>query len=195
MAKSIGVFCLEGSWSSKLTDKSSVKPLLEVLHDRREAKFVHKDVATIEEFKEYVGRWKQQQYRSYRIGAFCFHGKMGGIYIGRKFVALDELAEILGGACAQQVIHFDSCGTLATSPKAVEDFRRAVRARAVTGYTHDVDWMESAAFLLNYIFELSSTTQVPTALKRLHQKHLGACRRLGFRAVWEGGRIPARWSA
>ncbi len=42
----LGIFCVEGSWSEKLTDRSSVRELLEILEDVAGIEFIHHRVET-----------------------------------------------------------------------------------------------------------------------------------------------------
>lgn len=191
-----GVFCLEGPWSTKLTDRSTVRPLLEVADRQVDAKFIFRDVATEPETRQYLRQWTQKQYQSYSIGMFSFHGRPGRIELGRRVITLDALGEMLEGRCRGRLLHFDSCEVLNVLPKQIEQFRQVTGASAVSGFTRSVDWLESAAFTLNYLNYLMDNKRVSTALKHLKADHPGACNNLGFRAVWDGGRvgIPGRHS-
>jgi len=49
-----GVFCLEGPWSPQLTDRASMRPLLQLMEDVRGLKFERRDAATAEEMTYYL---------------------------------------------------------------------------------------------------------------------------------------------
>jgi hypothetical protein len=184
-----GVFCLEGPWARALTDRSSVRPLLEVVDNRLKTKFIFRDVSTEEEARHLLLQWSRPQYDAYPIGLMAFHGCPGGIMLGRKVISLDILGDILEGRCSGRLLHFDSCSVLDIAPTEIERFRKRTRATAVSGFKGDIDWLASAAFTLNLLDYLIDTGRFSTALMRMNRDHIGACRKLGFRAVWASGRL------
>lgn len=180
-----GVFCLEGPWSSRLTDRSTVRPLLELLDNLGLIRFIHRDAATLEEFSQHLRRWLQRQYQAYGLGWLAFHGDPGGIYVGRRFVTLEQIAGIAGPRCARRILFFGSCGTLEVSEPRLRSFLQATRARAVCGYTEqEVGWLESAAFELNLIEALTRYQRIDAGFRWLRKHHGYAWRRLGFRCMW-----------
>lgn len=182
-----GVFCLEGPWSSRLTDKSSVRPLLELLENRGEIRFIHRDAATQVEFETCVKQWTQKQYSAYSFGYFAFHGEAGAIWIGKNLYPLADLGVLLKGRLGGRTVYLGSCETLHIDHAEVEAFRRVTSARAVCGYTTEVDWIETAAFELNLIYAVTYYERIDAGFRYLLKHHGGACERLGLRAVWNGG--------
>lgn len=78
-------------------------------------------------------------------------------------------------------------------PRAdAERLRRVTKARAVVGYTQEIDWIESAAFELNLFDALGRFQTVGASMKHLRHNHAGMVRRLGPRAVWSGGHVWTR---
>ena len=49
-----GVFSLESEWDHNLTNKETVRPLLEVLENSADIKFIHRRVATKSELKYFL---------------------------------------------------------------------------------------------------------------------------------------------
>lgn len=194
-SKKLGVFCLEGPWSSLLTDDSSVRPLLEVLERRGAIKFAHRDAITVEEFERYLLQWTQSQYRSLKVGYLAFHGAQGSLRVGRQMYPLDDLRDLLKGRLSGRVLYFGSCATMQIPRREAEEFRRVTEARAVVGYTQDIDWIESAAFDLNLLDSLGRFQRIDASFRYLRQNHGGMVRRLGLRAVWNGGHLWSRSSA
>lgn len=184
-----GVFCLEGPWSNSLTDQSSVGPLLELLERRRVIRFAHRDAVTIPELETYLRQWTQKQYAGYGFGYLAFHGDPGLLYVGRYQYTLDDLEELLRGRLAGRILYFGSCSTLEVDEGKVESMRKATRARAVCGYTANVDWIEAAAFELNLLYAVTYYSRVDAGFRYLRRTHGGMCERLGLRAVWSGGSI------
>ncbi|MDA1196065.1 MAG: hypothetical protein O2894_12915 [Planctomycetota bacterium] len=179
--KTPAIFALEGEWSPRLTDRRSVGPLLDTLERIGQLDFIHRRVSTVDAMQDYVQRWSQQQYAHYALGYFAFHGSPGFVHIGRKRLSLAELADLLPGALRGRIIHFSSCGTIDVPQADLEVFCRVTGARAVTGYTESVDWLESAAFDL-LLFEALAYYRRADAIERwLTSAYPDLVRRLGFR--------------
>ena len=129
-----GIFCVEGSWTSRLTNTQSVKPLLEFLKDSDKVRYVYRPAASRDDFLDVVRKWPQQQYRRYSVGWFASHGGPGCLYVGRRQITLAELGEELRGACAGKLIYFGGCGILNIPSGEIDAFRKETRARCVAGY-------------------------------------------------------------
>jgi hypothetical protein len=187
-----GVFCLEGNWSPKLTDRSSVRPLLEALEDLGHIKFSHRDVATVGELEHYLKKWIQAGYADYKLLHLAFHGGPGGIWIGQKQVDLQELAEVLRGSCTDRIIYFGSCSTLKISSAELDAFQRPTRAKAVCGYRARVDWLESAAFELLLISALvDGHRRIDARFNELRRTYPDLVKRLKFESHPSYERIPS----
>lgn len=184
-----GIFCIEGEWSAKLTDSSSVSPMLELLRRADGVPYIHRTASTTKELVGYLDRWSQKQYDRYRIGYLAFHGDAGGLWVGKRFVTLDRLAGEVGRTLKGKTLFFGSCATLDQPWKRLEAFRSAIGARAIIGYTEDVDWIESTAFELTVLEELASSKRVDKAMVRLRKDHRAWSKRLGLRVVWKGGHL------
>lgn len=178
-----GIYCLEGDWSASLHDRTTVRPLLDLIElANPRTKTVHRGVGTVEELRYYAAKWSQRQYAKFALGWFVMHGEPGRLRLGRRFVTLEEFAEMLGrGACAGKIVYFGGCSVV-DDEDAVAEFRRHTAARAVCGYTSDVDWMPAAAFELLLFDELLGRTQAPAAFARLADEHGPFANQLGFRS-------------
>ncbi|MCB1256751.1 MAG: hypothetical protein KDB26_06580 [Microthrixaceae bacterium] len=184
-----GVFCLEGPWSAKLTDRSSVRPILEVLEAQKIIRFAHRDAITHPEFESYVKQWTEKQYAQLAFGYFAFHGDPGLIWVGSKPYTLCDLASLCEGKLAGRIIHFGACSTLDIDEAEAMDFVRRTKARAICGYSEVVDSIESVAFDMNIIYAVTDYDRIDAGFKSLQKNHHGMCERLGLRAVWNGGSI------
>ena len=141
------VFCLEGLWSNDLSDKSTVKPVLELLHQYKKMKYIHRDCATIPEFEFYIKKWTQKGYTNYPILYLSFHGEEGAInFSGEEKITLDELSELLENKCKNKIVVFASCSTLDIHGNSINSFIKKTGCLAVCGYRSDVDWVRATAF-------------------------------------------------
>ncbi|PWJ48437.1 hypothetical protein SAMN06264364_1301 [Quadrisphaera granulorum] len=62
-------------------------------------------------------------------------------------------------------------------------FCAKTKARAVVGYTSDVDWLESAAFDLFLVSRLVWSTRMDRAYKHLTQQHSQFTNQFGLKIV------------
>ena len=78
-----GVFCLEGDWGG-LKDQTTVEPMLELLHNMhdRQVKYIHRNIATLQQFDYYMSKWTQQGQKNYPILYLGFHGMPNTIFVG-----------------------------------------------------------------------------------------------------------------
>lgn len=180
-----GIFCLEGAWGPKLTDPSTVRPLLDLLAGQKQIKFIHKDVVTVNELEYYLNKWLQRQYEAYNVGYLAFHGEPGQLFLGRRRVSLDMLAEIIDGRGSGRILHFSSCSTLDIDQEdEIKQFLKRTKVKAVCGYRNDVDWLESAAFEVLLIEALAYYRRVDAVSNYLWRDYPNLCERLQFKMVW-----------
>lgn len=186
-----GIFCLEGEWDGRLTDRTSVEPGLRMLENVGVCGgVIHRDVATRDEFQYYVRKWLRSQYARYSLGYFAFHGKPRAIELGRDDVTLEEIAETLGGGAHDRTLYFGSCRTLAASDEDLQQLCKVTGLRAVAGYTRKVSWVTSAAFDLVLLPALLSSVYVLPVFNRLYKEHPGFVEGLGFRMATADGATP-----
>lgn len=183
-AKSLGVYCLE-SWSAKLNDRTTVRPLLEVLEQQVGLRFIHRFADSREQLLDYMARWAHQS--TYSLGYLACHGDEGSVYYGGAEITLAELADDLerrGVSLEGKTIYFGSCSVLAGHGQTIQAFRRRVGADAVCGYrgAEGVWWLESAAFellLFEYLASSGYATS-PYALRDLVREYRQLAKRLEF---------------
>lgn len=172
---------MEGPWSDGLKGRKSIRPLLELAQTVGDIPFVHVPVYSRDALESIVQMWRQRQYSRYSFGYFAFHGAKGRILIDRESITLPDLGEMLRGVCQDRIVYFGSCSTLRVSKEEISAFLKETGARAVLGYTKEVDWFESAAFDL-LLLDALTRFQRPDAIDRWPQKrHPDMCERLGFR--------------
>ena len=145
-----GIFCLEGHWWG-VKGRSTVEPvlrLLETLSGYR-VSYRHYDVGTREELDFYLNKWHGASFKDFPILYLSFHGEKGNLFVGEgrdTRLSLEDLAERLEGSCEGRVVHLGTCSTVGVHGRDLTKFLTRTRARAVSGFTKDVDWLQSAAF-------------------------------------------------
>ncbi len=155
VSSSKGIYCIEGLWDHQnITDRSTVLPLLDLLHNQGYCPYVYHDCATVPEIEYYLTRWKEKKIKNrYPILYLAFHGAEGSIFVDHDILySLHQLAAVLKGQCHGKVIYFGSCSTLNIDRRLIRKFLSITGAIAVIGYKQDVDWIQSAACDL-FVFE------------------------------------------
>ena len=179
-----GIFCLEGLWDTNLKDKSTVRPILELLSESERIPHIHRDCAAAAEIAYYVAKWTLSPYRRFPILYFAFHGVPGAIYVGNwDKMTLEELA-----ACfprpKRSLIIFGSCCSVAVRKPRLRAFMKRTGAIAVCGYETDVDWIRSTAFellLLNTLQQNEFSGKGINAIVRKTKAEARRFKELGFR--------------
>lgn len=144
MKPALGVFCLEGDWDPDLRRQGSVEPILQMLASVGLAEYVHRNVATIDQFTYYLQRWSLKKYDSFGLLYLPAHGSGNELHLGKDSVSLDHIGEVLEGKARGRVIHFGGCDTLDIDDEVLRSFAKRTGASAVTGYRATVDWLEAA---------------------------------------------------
>lgn len=178
-----GVWCMEGAWSSRVTDVRSVGPVLSALEDAKQARQVRVHLNTPDDLAQALKRWTQNQHARYSIGYMALHGGPETIFTGRRQVTWRQIEQWTEGSLTGKTLHFGSCSVLDTSPKRREEFRRNTGLKAVTGFTKDVDWFESLAFELLLFEALTHYTRLADVEKHLKSVAGSLWKRTGFVVV------------
>lgn len=144
MRPAMGVFCLEGEWDNDMRKKSSVEPILQMLSSLGIAEYIHRNVATADQFMYYLKQWSLKRYDDFGVLYLPMHGSGNELHLGKDSVTLDHIGDVLEGKVRGGVIHFGSCDTLDVDDAVLNDLARQTGATAVTGYRAEVDWLEAA---------------------------------------------------
>jgi hypothetical protein len=186
-----GIYCLEvGEWFDNMKARTSVEPVLQLLRDSpSRVPYIHRDIATETELRFYLLKWLQGKHRDYPILYLGFHGSPGRIHLRKENgrtteMDTDDLFAMLTGRCHRRLIHFGSCSVLDLHGHTVNRYLRDSGAIAISGFKHDVDWLESSIFELLYLGELQENeftrSGVAAVNRRIRTKAAGFCQRLGF---------------
>ncbi|WP_425800824.1 DUF6642 family protein [Desulfitobacterium sp. Sab5] len=182
------VFCVESDWEGSARKQSSILPMLECINGvYPDLKYIFRTANTKEELKYCLGKFKQVNSADKDFCVFIFsgHGTPGKIRFGKKGISLSELGlivqEVDDELFKKHVVHFDSCSVSKNSAE-VQDFLRQTRADLVTGFSSEVDFIESLAFEMIYLDYLrdDKPKNVEKRLQRLQKDHKGFCDRLKF---------------
>ena len=178
------IFCLEGEWEKSLKSRSSILPTLEFLEQSYQVKFVFRKVAMKEDLYFYLNKALRAEFRSYHIINLAFHGSSQEIEMASgENVSLSELAEEFEGSFEGKIIHFGSCSTLRASEEVLRDFMKRTKALIVSGYTRNIDFIDSSLFDIAYFYWLQEFERLGHVDTRLAKEYPGLHERLGFTLV------------
>ncbi|MFH1539811.1 MAG: DUF6642 family protein [bacterium] len=189
-----GVFCLEGDWEG-LKDHMTVEPMLELLHNmhNHQVKYIHRNIATLQQFDYYMAKWTQQGQKNYPILYLGFHGMPNTIFLGdqRKAegkITLEWIEERLKKKnLRRKIIFFGTCETLNISNARLHKFVQKTGVAAICGYKSSVNWTYAAAFEIIVLDNLQyfTTTQqgLKAVKKRIYEAAGGLAKKLKFSMV------------
>ena len=175
-----------------------MEPALRLLERYQKIPYQHRDVATIGEFKFFLEKYFTSGYDTHPILYLGFHGvgaedkenKLGDAYVelGDKTpITLKELESWVDGRCEHRLVHFGSCGVMATHGNRLNSFVNNTGALAVCGYEEEVDWLEAAAFETLMIGRLQKRALTKSSIRafnlELERTASGLYKRLDFRLV------------
>ena len=152
---------MESLWDKQTENRLNVLPTLELISKTQDSKFSHLTCNTREELQYNLNLLCK---RNYGILYFAFHGSPGKIHLHRDKITLTELAGMMNRRFARWIIHFGTCSTL-RKPREVEYFVEETGIALATGFTKDVDWIESSAFEL-LLFKAFHNFQSPKVILR-----------------------------
>jgi hypothetical protein len=183
-----GVFCLEGYWYGDHRDKTSVFPVLDLIHRYNQMPFIYHRCATPEEFVFSINRWKTKSFhKKYPLLYLAFHGEPGIIKVGKTIITLDDLANLLQDKCEGVVIHFGCCSTMYTDRRLLQSFMEKTRSVALMGYKEEVDWLPSTSFEIMLLNSLSNHPFDSKGVKQIYDEVMDECKgqakKLDFRFV------------
>lgn len=175
--RSRNIVCLESFWEARLENRLDVQPMLELLEKTETCKYIHLSCNTVAEL-DYNLRLVSRR----RAGVLylAFHGSPGKLHVGKTKLPIDDLAEMMGEKFRNWIIHFGSC-SIFRSPVAVERFADSTQAALLTGYTRDVEWIESTAFELLLFQQFATYRSARIICRNVHKKHSEFVDQLGFR--------------
>lgn len=187
------IFCLEGDWWGDLKKPSTVRPIFDLVAQMEpKLKYIHRGIGTREEFDHYLKVWTQKGFASHPILYLAFHGDAKQILVGdqrkrSRSAGLPDIARLLAGRCKGRIVHFGACGTLGCDLRHLKRFLDTTGALAVSGYTKEVGWMQSAAFEVFLLSTMQSNARTRAGAKAIRDRIDAIAKKqateLGFRMV------------
>lgn len=180
------IFCIEGNWTHDLKDKASIKSALDFLEHNADIKSIRKDCSAVDQFNVLLQTSLQKTYKNYGIIYLAFHGSPGVLHIGkRKKMDFESIADLLDGQAADKIIHFGSCSTLKLEGWDLRRFWKRTGALAISGYTKNIDFIESTVLDILYFRKCQEYRKIPLIQRDMKQYYGRLTNELGFKMIFE----------
>ncbi|WP_151087756.1 DUF6642 family protein [Hymenobacter baengnokdamensis] len=178
------IVCIEGRWERDLTKLNSVAAGLQLLYENKVVakqccKQSHSAATTLSLLVEFT----QKKYASFSIIYLSFHGSPNIIGFAKEAVTLEELQEKLANKLHGKILHFGSCQTLNVNKRVLTKFLKVTGARAISGFTKDIPFIESTLLDLLYFERCQYRKEMNHVEHDMSSHYSQLCKRLGFRLV------------
>ena len=179
------ILALEGEWDDSIKDTKSVAPALQFLQQVRLIDFVHRRVPTKEAFLHYLNWGVEERFRIFYLAG---HGSPNSLQVGDEItgqVTLDEITSALDGRLGYNnvVVHLGGCELLQASKKSLRSMKAATKARLISGYTKQVDFLDSMLLEMAWFSFLQQKGAFDAFHDFLGGPHRKLIQELGFEVI------------
>lgn len=191
------IICLETYWSDhkgRLFQNTSVRPFLEALaaHFDPPLQIAHRYVESMAKLSYYVNWpdglfWHDRDVFDAPVFYLSFHGAPGTLLSALERVEAGALCKAFEGWGDKyaNLVHFGACSVFGgeAGQDFARDFLAASRCRAVSGYTSDVDWIDSMMTDMLFLRRFFNDPDPWTNIRSLHESVLAdfaPAQRLGY---------------
>ncbi len=175
-----------------MESKQSVEPTLQALERGEYIRLIRRSANTVGELELYLDRWFEKRHQDFSLAYLCFHGTARTLHFEGDELSLVDLGTLIGGRAQGKILHFGSCRVMAATDEELQTFCRSTGVRAITGYTKDIEWLESSAFELLLIPDVIHAVKLKSSYDRMFRIYPDLAKRLGFRmshATWTSERV------
>lgn len=186
-----GLFCIEGEWDLRLSQRRSVRPIVEFLEGTGAAsRTVYRTATTEHEVARQLDRWRRNA-RSYPVLYLATHGASGVLSFSQDFeVPLIKLATLVDPWPANAIVLLGSCSTMRAPDDVLQDFVRSTKVRALAGYRRTNGFVEGSAFDITVLDEFLGSERIPDLVERVARLHPVTVDRFGLRVATRAGVLP-----
>lgn len=171
------IACLESLWNRQTENRLNVMPLLELISKTQKVNFSHLNCNTKPEFVHNLNLLCK---KNYGVLYLAFHGSGGKICLNDETeIDFIELADLMDHNFADWLVHFSSCGVF-RKKKDLATFVELTNVAMATGYTKNVDWIESASLELLLFQSFQSYVSPKLACRSIKTRFPDLVKETGF---------------
>ncbi len=172
------IACLESLWDRQTENtRLNLFPMLELISKTQNARFSHLNCNTKGEF---IYNLKLLCKKNYSILYLGFHGSSGVIHLHDKTqINFTELAEMMKDNFSDWIVHFSSCSVF-RKKKDLAQFVEDTNVILATGYTRNINWIESSALELILFQAIQRYKNAKIACKGVLSKYPDLVKQTGF---------------
>lgn len=180
------IFCVETEFYEKdLESTATAEGILRYMADYEGFEFIYKKAPTIDAMDFYLNKVLSPKYKTYTLIYLPTHASPGSIGINElEKIDLIEFAQKYKGRFSGKIIHFGGCSFLNKGAEELDNFRKQLGAKIITGFTKDVYPIEAIAFEMLLFASLQQYKSKLINIKnRMYKEQPFLAKKLGFEVV------------
>lgn len=180
------IFCIETEFFEKdLKSTATAEGILRYMADYQQFEYIYKKVPTIDAMYFYLNKVLTAKYKTFTIIYLPTHASPGSISINnQETIDLSEFAQKYKGRFLGRIIHFGGCSFMNKSTEELSNFKKALGAKIVTGYTKDVTALEAIAFEMLLFDSLQKyKSKLINIRNRMYKEQPFLAKKLGFEVI------------
>jgi hypothetical protein len=183
MNKANNIFAIEGEWGSRLTDNRTIKSTLTLLNEVRGIDYIFRKVNTEKSLISYLSTSSGKSYKKYGVIVIASHGSRHDIELSQdETIEIEKLADKCADFFEGKTVHFSSCAVARDSNK-LKYFKKITKAKAVSGYSKNVGFLESSLLDMAYLDKLHSSNSIKVTENQLNRNYPELINRLGLKIL------------
>ncbi|EDM44960.1 hypothetical protein SCB49_02529 [unidentified eubacterium SCB49] len=183
MNKDNHIFAIEGEWETKLDKELTIKSTLTLLQEVCDIDSIFRKTNTVESLLSYLDISRNASYKKYGTVVIASHGTKNDLELSsNEIITIEELGEHCKDYFENKIVHFSSCGVM-ENDKKIKYFKNITKAKSVSGFTKNVNFLESSVFdilLLQKLYEFKRPGDVNNHLEKNYNS---LYENLGFKMI------------
>jgi hypothetical protein len=177
------IFAIEGEWETKLDKELTIKSTLSLLQEVCNIDSIFRKTNTVNSLLKYLEITSAASYKKYGTIVIATHGTRKDIELTEsEYITIKKLGKHCAGLFKEKIVHFSSCGVMKNADHILA-FKEITHAKAVCGYSKNVNFLESSVFDILLLDRLFQNNSPKITNKFLLNNYPQLVEKLGFKMI------------